>query len=45
MTPPDPYDIRRIFLTPRPNLPLMTAAARLGMTLQELKRTLRMGRL
>jgi hypothetical protein len=38
MTPPDPYDIRRIFLTPRPNLPLMTAAERLGMTLQELKR-------
>jgi hypothetical protein len=38
MTAPDPYDIRRIFLTPRPNLPLMTAAERLGMTLQELKR-------
>jgi hypothetical protein len=38
MTPPDPYDLRRIFLTPRPNLPLMTAAERLGMTLQELKR-------
>jgi len=38
MTPPDPYDIRRIFLTPRPNLPLLTAAERLGMTLQELKR-------
>ncbi|HEV7426857.1 MAG TPA: hypothetical protein VGQ46_10860, partial [Thermoanaerobaculia bacterium] len=38
MTPPVPYDIRRIFLTPRPNLPLMTAAERLGMTLQELKR-------
>lgn len=38
MTPPHPYDIRRIFLTPGPNLPLMTAAERLGMTLQELKR-------
>ncbi|HEV7487336.1 MAG TPA: hypothetical protein VGQ65_16815 [Thermoanaerobaculia bacterium] len=38
MTLPDPYDIRRIFLTPRPNLPLMTAAERLGMTVQELKR-------
>ncbi len=38
MTPTDPYDIRRIFLTPRPNLPLMTAAERLGMSLQELKR-------
>ena len=38
MTPPDPHDIRRIFLTPRPNLPVMTAAERLGMTLQELKR-------
>jgi hypothetical protein len=38
MTPPAPYDIRRIFLTPRPNLPLMSAAERLGMTLQELKR-------
>jgi hypothetical protein len=38
MTLPDPHDIRRIFLTPRPNLPLMTAADRLGMTLQELKR-------
>ena len=38
MTPPTAHDIRRIFLTPRPNLPLMTAADRLGMTLQELKR-------
>ena len=38
MPHPDPYDIRRIFLTLRPNLPLMTAAGRLGMTLQELKR-------
>jgi len=38
MTPPTTQDIRRIFLTPRPNLPLMTAAGRLGMTLQELKR-------
>src|SRR5436305_1814216 len=38
MTPPDPYDIRRIFLTPRPNLPLMTAADLSGMTLQVLKR-------
>lgn len=38
MTPPDPHNIRRIFLTPRPNLPLMTAADRLGMTLQDLKR-------
>jgi len=38
MSNPDPRSIRRIFLTPRPNLPLMTAAGRLGMTLQELKR-------
>jgi len=38
MSDPDPYGIRRIFLTPRPNLPLMTAADRLGMSLQELKR-------
>jgi hypothetical protein len=38
MCDPDPHNIRRIFLTPRPNLPLMTAAVRLGMTLQELKR-------
>jgi hypothetical protein len=38
MTPPTAHDISRIFLTPRPNLPLMTAAGRLGMTLQELKR-------
>lgn len=29
--------IRHIFLTPRPNLPLMTAASLLGMTLGELK--------
>jgi len=38
MPPPDPRSIRRIFLTPRPNLPLMTAADLLGMSLRELKR-------
>jgi hypothetical protein len=38
MIAPTTQDIRRIFLTPRPNLPLMMAADRLGMTLQELKR-------
>lgn len=38
MSNPHSYGIRRIFLTPRPNLPLMTAADRLGMTLRELKR-------
>jgi hypothetical protein len=38
MSKPDPHNIRRIFLSPRPNVPLMTAADLLGMTLQELKR-------
>ena len=36
--PVSPHNIRRIFLSPRPNVPLMTAADLLGMTLQELKR-------
>ncbi|MBV8544279.1 MAG: hypothetical protein JO093_24690 [Acidobacteria bacterium] len=38
MIPADLHSIRRIFLTPRPNVPLMTAADLLGMSLRELKR-------
>ncbi len=38
MPNPIPQNIRHIFLSPRPNVPLMTAADLLGMTLQELKR-------
>jgi hypothetical protein len=38
MPPPTPADIRRIFLTPRPTLALMTAAGLLGMTLKDLRR-------
>src|SRR5258706_8019754 len=38
MHSPTPRDIRRIFLTPRPNVALMTAADLLGTTLKELKR-------
>ena len=38
MTPPDPHSIRHIFVSPRPNVPLMTAADLLGMSLRELKR-------
>jgi len=38
MNAPDPHNIRRIFLSPRPNVPLMTAAELLGMSLRELKR-------
>ncbi|HXA17104.1 MAG TPA: hypothetical protein VN380_08945, partial [Thermoanaerobaculia bacterium] len=38
MPNPTPHDIRRIFLTPRPNVALMTAADLLGTTLKELKR-------
>jgi hypothetical protein len=34
----DPHNIRRIFLTPRPNVALFTAADLLGTTLAELKR-------
>ena len=37
MPPPTTRDIRYIFLTPRPNVALMTAANLLGMTLKELK--------
>ena len=37
MPPPTTRDIRHIFLTPRPNVALMTAADLLGMTLKELK--------
>jgi hypothetical protein len=37
MPPPTARDIRHIFLTPRPNVALMTAADLLGMTLKELK--------
>ena len=35
--------IRHIFLSPRPNVPLMTAADLLGMTLKELKREIESG--
>jgi hypothetical protein len=38
MQPPDPHNICRIFLTPRPNVALFTAADLLGTTLAELKR-------
>lgn len=38
MQQPTPAQIRRIFLSPRPNVALMTAADLLGMTLQDLKR-------
>ena len=38
MLSPDPHNIRRIFLTPRPNVALFTAADLLGTTLAELKR-------
>lgn len=38
MPNPTPDQIRRIFLSPRPHLALMTAADLLGMTLKELKR-------
>jgi excisionase family DNA binding protein len=37
MSAPDPDRIRHIFLTPRPNVALMTAAELLGVTLKELK--------
>jgi mannose-1-phosphate guanylyltransferase len=36
-------DIRHIFLSPRPNFALMTAATLLGMTLKELKREIEDG--
>jgi glutamate/tyrosine decarboxylase-like PLP-dependent enzyme len=35
---PAPDDIRRIFLSPRPHVALMTAAGLLGMTFAELRR-------
>ena len=38
MPNPTPAQIRRIFLSPRPYLPLMTAADLLGVSLKELKR-------
>ena len=38
MPNPTPDQIRRFFLSPRPHLPLMTAADLLGMTLKELKK-------
>lgn len=38
MSNPTPAQIRRIFLSPRPNVALMTAADLLGVTLKELKR-------
>jgi len=38
MPNPTPATIRHIFLTPRPNFVLMTAADLLGMTMKELRR-------
>ena len=38
MPNPTPTQIRRIFLSPRPNITLMTAADLLGMTLKDIKR-------
>ncbi|HYC91302.1 MAG TPA: hypothetical protein VEO54_18925 [Thermoanaerobaculia bacterium] len=38
MPNPTPDQIRRIFLSPRPHLALMTAADLLGMTMKELKK-------
>ena len=38
MSNPTPTQIRRIFLNPRPNVALMTAAGLLGMTLKDIKR-------
>jgi hypothetical protein len=43
MKPPTSHTIRRIFLTPRPNVALMTAAELLGITLKELKRDINDG--
>ena len=37
MSKPTPKQIRRIFLNPRPNVALMTAADLLGMTLKDIK--------
>jgi hypothetical protein len=37
MSNPDRRSIRHIFLSPRPNVPLMTAADLLGMSLRDLK--------
>jgi len=37
------HRIRRIFLSPRPNFPLLPAAELLGMTLKELKREIETG--
>lgn len=38
MSNPTPTQIRRIFLNPRPNVALMTAAGLLGITLKDIKR-------
>ncbi len=43
MPNPSPTQIRRIFLSPRPNVALVTAADLLGMTLAELKRDMNEG--
>lgn len=43
MPPPSPAHIRQIFLNPRPNVALMTAAELLGVTLKELKRDIESG--
>jgi hypothetical protein len=40
MVQPTADDVRRIFLSPRPHVALMTAAGLLGMTLAELKRNI-----
>jgi hypothetical protein len=42
---PDPTSerIRRIFLNPRPNMALLTAAELLGMSMEELKRDMEDG--
>lgn len=43
MPNPTPHNIRHIFLSPRPNVPLLTAADLLGTTLKELKRDIEDG--
>jgi hypothetical protein len=43
MHPPSPSHIRQIFLNPRPNVALMTAAELLGVTMKELKRDIEGG--
>ena len=45
MDEPTRSNIRHIFLSPRPHFALLIAAELLGMSLKELKRGSRMGRL